>query len=405
MAWSFYFGCRILILFALSLSVSISYSGVNNNIAAAAGEYVLTLDHTNFSLAVSHHNFLVIQFWAPCEKMHKLLCKFGEELAPEYEKAASVLSTHEPPIVMAKIDDSADENKELADKFEVTGYPIIVISQNNGRDFYDYVGPKDADGIVRTLERFIDPSSIELKTDADAFRLIDEKKISIVGIFHKFYGEEFENFTVIANKLLRESWGFDVFHTSNASIIPRGEPSVITPTLRLLKPYDELSVDSQNFQVRAMENFIIGASFPLVTILSDPPPDIISQYLSQLPDEQVMLFLDSGNEHYEVFKSRFHNVAALHKCKGLRFVLIDAKTNEDDLKYSGLRFGQVPLILIDSYSGPSYMKPNLKPDDISPWLVDYKEGKLKPFLKSQPIHETNNDPSEVVVANSLEDML
>ncbi|KAI7743541.1 hypothetical protein M8C21_000740, partial [Ambrosia artemisiifolia] len=126
-----------------------------------AGNYVLTLDHTNFSQAASDHTFLVVQFYAPClsssEKMHKLLCKYVEELAPEYEKAASLLSTHEPPIVLAKMDGSAEENKEVADRFHITGYPTIVALQNEGRHFHYYTGPREADDIVRTLKRLVCP--------------------------------------------------------------------------------------------------------------------------------------------------------------------------------------------------------------------------------------------------------
>ena len=94
-----------------------------------------------------------------------------------------MLSTHEPPIVMAKIDGSAQEIKEISREFEITGYPTIVILQNGGRDFHYYAGPRDADGLVRTLERLISPPSIEIKTASEALTLIDDEKISIVSLF------------------------------------------------------------------------------------------------------------------------------------------------------------------------------------------------------------------------------
>ncbi|KAF5763223.1 putative protein disulfide-isomerase [Helianthus annuus] len=382
----------------LSLLTS-SISSVDN---VSAENYVLTLDHTNFSQAASDHSFLVVQFYAPCEKMHKLLCKYVEELAPEYEKAASLLSTHDPPIVLAKMDGSAEENKEVADRFEVTGYPTIVVLQNGGRDFHDYAGPREADGIVRTLKRLVCPPSTEIKTAADALSLIDKEKISIVGIFSTFSGEEFDKFTVIANEMLWDSWDFDVFHTTDASLLPRGESSVTTPTLRLLKPYDELFVDSQNFQVHDMRNFIIDASFPLVE--DNNTPSAVKQWLSQLSDEEVTLFVDS-DEHFNVFKIKLQNVAAVYKRERLRFSLSDLRTDEDVLEYYGLRFDQVPLIIIHSDDGSRYMKANIKPDDISSWLNEYKDGKLKRYLKSQPIPETNNEPLKVVVADSLQDMV
>nr|GFC31865.1 protein disulfide-isomerase-like [Tanacetum cinerariifolium] len=86
----------------------------------------------------------------------------------------------------------------------------------------------------------------------------------------------------------------------------------------------------------------------------------------------AFLYLDFENDNIDVFKNKYHNIAPLYKCKGIRFLLANAKTNEDDLKYSGLRFDQVPLIIIHSYVGRSYMKPNLQPDDIAPWLNDFK---------------------------------
>nr|XP_043621577.1 protein disulfide-isomerase-like [Erigeron canadensis] len=389
---------RILILlFASSLSI------FSNNVAAGAGGVsVLTLDHTNVSQAISDHNFLALQFWAPCENMHSLLCKFGEELAPEYEKAASVLSTREPRIVLAKIDGSVEENKELRHQFEITGYPTIVILQNGGTDFHYYAGPRDADGIVKSLKRLIAPPSIEIKTATDTLSLINEEKLSIVGIFPMFSGEEFENFTAVANKLLWESWDYDIFHTSDASFLPCGESLVTMPTLRLLKPYDELFVGTQNFEVLAMENFIFVASFPLVRILNNNLPDKITQLLSQLPDEEVMLFVDFDSEDFDIFKNKYHKLAALYKSKGIRFLLANPVTNRNVLEYDGLTFDQLPLIIIHSNNGPTYMKPNLKPDDIAPWLNEYKEGKLKAFLKSQPIPVTNDEPLKVVVADSLD---
>ncbi|PWA41374.1 PDI-like 1-1 [Artemisia annua] len=439
---------RILITILLTSFIISSYA-LNTTYLQIQGEYVLTLDHSNFTQVVSDHNFLVLQFYAPwsvmfyilnllyfnffgivagllhshnismnftytlhslsTENMNRLLYKFVEELEPEYEKAAWVLSTHEPPIVMAKIDGSAQENKEISREFEITGYPTIVILQNGGRDFHYYAGPRDVDGLVKTLERLIRPPSIEIKTTSDALAFIDDEKISIVGIFPTFSGEEFENFTAIANQVLWDSWDYDFYHTTDASLIPRGESSSLTtkPALRLLKPFDELFVDSQNFHVRDMENFIIEASIPLVTIVdyNNNNPPKIKDWISQLPDEQALLYLDFESDDFDVFKSKYHNIAPLYKCKGLRFLLGNAKTNEDDFKYSGLRFDQVPLIIIHSYHGSSYMKPNLRPDDIAPWLNDYKEGKLKPFYKSQPIPETNDEPLKVVVADSLQDMV
>ena len=65
---------------------------------------------------------------------------------------------------------------------------------------------------------------------------------SQVGIFPKFSGEEFENFMILAEKLRSD---YDFGHSTSAKLIPPGESSITKPTLRLLKPFDELFVDSK----------------------------------------------------------------------------------------------------------------------------------------------------------------
>lgn len=63
-----------------------------------------------------------------------------------------------------------------------------------------------------------------------------------VGVFPKFSGEEFDNFTALAEKLRSD---YDFGHTLNAKYLPRGESSVNGPIVRLFKPFDELFVDFQ----------------------------------------------------------------------------------------------------------------------------------------------------------------
>ncbi|ESR47456.1 hypothetical protein CICLE_v100013272mg, partial [Citrus x clementina] len=73
--------------------------------------------------------------------------------------------------------------------------------------------------------------------------------------------------------------------------------------------------------------------------------------------------------------------------------------------YFGLQESQVPLIVIQTNDGQKYLKPNLDADQIAPWVKEYKEGKVPPFRKSEPIPEENNEPVKVVVADSLQDMV
>lgn len=102
----------------------------------------------------------------------------------QYEKAASVLSKHDPPIPLAKIDAADEANKELAMQYEVQGLPTIKILRNGGKVVQDYKGPREADGIVQYVKKQLGPASVEIKSADDAANVIDDKKIFIVSIFY-----------------------------------------------------------------------------------------------------------------------------------------------------------------------------------------------------------------------------
>jgi hypothetical protein len=63
-----------------------------------------------------------------------------------------------------------------------------------------------------------------------------------VGVFPAFSGEEFVNFTALAEKLRSD---YEFGHTLDAKLLPRGESSVTGHIVRLLKSFDELFVDFQ----------------------------------------------------------------------------------------------------------------------------------------------------------------
>lgn len=98
----------------------------------------------------------------------------------QYEKAASIVSSDDPPIILAKIDASDESSREIAIKYEVQGFPTIKIFRDGGKKVQDYKGPRDADGIVAYLKKQAGPASAEIKSKEDVARLIDEKKITVV---------------------------------------------------------------------------------------------------------------------------------------------------------------------------------------------------------------------------------
>ncbi|XP_047311066.1 protein disulfide-isomerase-like [Impatiens glandulifera] len=376
-------------IFAISIFVSISCS-------ASEQEHVLTLEHSNFTDTLSKHDFVVVEFYAPW-------CGHCKQLAPEYEKAASVLSSHDPPIVLAKVDANEEANRELATQFQVQGFPTLKIFRNGGKNIQEYKGPREADGIVDYLKKQVGPASSEIKSAEDSASRIDEKKIFVVGIFPKFSGEEFENFTALSEKLRSD---YDFGHTLDAKLIPQGESSVNGPILRLLKPFDEKFVDFKDFDAEGMEKFIEESSLPTVTIFNKDPDNqpFLMKYFEN-PNAKAMLIVDFKSDAYSGLESTFKDVAVANKGKGVSFLLADLETSNGLLQYFGLNGDQAPLIFLQKTTGEKFYKAHLEADHIAPWVNDYLEGALKPFIKSEAIPEVNDEPVKVVVANNLQELV
>lgn len=100
----------------------------------------------------------------------------------QYEKAASELSSHVPPLVLAKIDASDEKNKEFATKYSVQGFPTIKILRNGGKAVQDYNGPRESDGIVTYLKKQSGPASFEIKSADDAAEVVGDKNVVAVSV-------------------------------------------------------------------------------------------------------------------------------------------------------------------------------------------------------------------------------
>lgn len=376
----------LLCLFAILLSVSIAQADESES-----KEFVVTLDHSNFTDFVAKHKFIVVEFYAPW-------CGHCKKLAPEYEKAASILSTSDPPVVLAKVDANEEKNKPIASEFDVRGYPTLKILRYGGGVVQEYKGPRDADGMVTYLKKQSGPASLEIKSAEDANSVIDSDKILVVGVFPEFSGEQFENYTTLAERLRAD---YEFGHTVDAKLLPRGDSSASGPIVRLFKPFDELVVDFQDFNVDALVKFVEEASTPTVTLFNKDPkhhPFVVKFFNS--PNAKAMLFLNFSTEQFDAFKSKYHDVASLYKGNDLSFLMGDVDSSQGAFQYFGLKEEQVPLIIIQTNDGQKYLKPNVEPDQIESW-----DGKVKPYRKSEPIPEANVEPVKVVVADNMQELV
>ncbi|XP_019094985.1 PREDICTED: protein disulfide isomerase-like 1-1 [Camelina sativa] len=377
-------------------------------------ELVLTLNHSNYDEIINKHNFIVVNFYTSWY----IYC---DSFNISYEEVASELSSHVPPVVFAKIDASEEANREfVTTDVGIARFPSILIFRYRGKLHEWYLGPKKADDIAFFLKRLSKEPlpSLHIKSADDVAEFVGDKKVFVVGIFPKLPGSEFDSFLAAAYKFradydsataedkIKLHFNYTFAHTLDAKLLPSGEPTVTGPLVRIFKPFDELVVDSKDFESEALEKFVKESSFPLVTVFDKDPnntPYVIRFFYS--PYTKVMLYINLTGEAAESFKCKYREVATSNKGQGLRFLLGGVNDSQGTLKNYGHKESHIPLIIIETASGKNYLKANVEIDQIESWVKDFKEGKLAPYVKSQPIPTENNDLVKVVVSNSFDDMV
>jgi len=147
----------------------------------------------NFDELLLERKYNLVEFYAPW-------CGHCKALAGPYSEAAKMLAEKETgsDVRLIKVDATAET--ELADRFQVQGYPTLLWFVNGINS--EYEGPRTANGIVEWIEEHMLPSLRE-STEADIAGVI-EKRTPAEGIFvFKGPAESFKSIATDAAEELR----------------------------------------------------------------------------------------------------------------------------------------------------------------------------------------------------------
>jgi protein disulfide-isomerase A1 len=137
---------------------------------------VLSLTKDTFDDAVKNNKHLLVKFVAPW-------CGHCKSLAPAYAAAAKALADSGSEIKLATVDATIEQ--DLAQKFEVKGYPTIKFF-SDGTTF-EYTGGRAQDDIVNWLKKKTGPAAEELKTVDDLNKLKEANDVVVIGAFKVDY--------------------------------------------------------------------------------------------------------------------------------------------------------------------------------------------------------------------------
>uniref|UniRef100_A0A4W5N3Z3 Protein disulfide-isomerase A3 n=1 Tax=Hucho hucho TaxID=62062 RepID=A0A4W5N3Z3_9TELE len=333
-----------------------------------AASDVLELGDSDFDYTVAEYETVLVEFFAPW-------CGHCQQLAPEYETAATKLKGTVP---LAKVDCTV--NSETCGRFGVNGYPTLKIFRN-GEDFAAYDGPRSADGIVSYMKKQAGPSSVPL----------DLYSPSLLSDSHRFA------------------------HTADLSLgLKHG---VESDTVVLFRPprlnskfEDSLVKSDEAVSTASLRQFIRDNVFGLCPHLTAENRENMRGRDLLVAYYNVDYLRNIKGTNY--WRNRVMKVATQFQSQGLSYAVANRAEFQEELEEEfGLGLsdgGELPLITIRNREGHKYsMQEEFTRDgkSLERFLEDYFAGKLKRQVKSEAAPENNDGPVKVVVADNFEEIV
>ena len=160
---------------------------------------------------------------------------------------------------MAKID--ATEETELAEKFEVRGYPTIKFFRNGKA--IEYTGGRSSEDILKWLKKKTGPAAQTLTTADEAKAFKSSADVVVVGFFSDLESADAKAFLEAAAE--NDEYPFAISSESNVW----SELGVDSPKIVLFKKFDEGRNDLEEaVSVESVKKFVVSNSLPLVVQFS-----------------------------------------------------------------------------------------------------------------------------------------
>ncbi|XP_022621967.1 protein disulfide-isomerase A4 [Seriola dumerili] len=363
-------------------------------------EATLVLTKDNFDETVNNADIILVEFYAPW-------CGHCKRLAPEYEKAAKELSQRSPPIPLAKVD--ATVENEIATRFGVTGYPTLKIFRK-GKAF-DYSGPREKYGIVDYMGEQAGPPSKQVQAAKQVQELIkDGDDAVIVGVFSGEQDAAYEIYIEACN-VLREDFTFRHSFSSEVSKLLKASPGqvVIVQPEKFRSKFEPAShtlAVKDSTSVSEVQEFFKKHVIPLV---GHRKPSNDAKRYTKRPLVVVYYGVDFSFDYRKA--TQFWRSKVLEVAKEFpeyTFAIADEEDYAEELKSLGLsESGEEVNVGILADGGKKFaMEPEeFDAEVLQDFVMAFKKGKLKPIIKSQPVPKNNKGPVKVVVGKTFDEIV
>ncbi|NXP02300.1 PDIA2 isomerase, partial [Thinocorus orbignyianus] len=392
---------------------------------------VLVLHEHNFDRALSEHQLLLVEFYAPW-------CRHCQRLAPAFAQAAAALRDESSPARLGKVDATAQT--ALANEFNITSYPTLKLFRDGNRTHpLAYTGRMDTKGIVSWMQRRAGPSATLLQDPDAATAFIGSQDVVVVGFFKVGWGGGRRVSTTVVAVAMGthevatqdlESKAAQVFYEVAGDVVDM--PFAVVEAAELFKAYG-LSADTiclfkkeRSPHHPSPQQFDEGrADFPvdpeqgldaaeLTQLLRVHRLELVMEFTNETSDHifgakiphHMLLFLNKSSSGQLELQDDFRAAAGTFRGKVL-FVLVDvAGYGADVLPFFGMTPADAPTLrLVKMENNRKYQMDQdvFSETAIRTFVQAVLDGKVKPrLLSAEPPEDWDTRPVKVLVGKTFE---
>jgi len=335
---------------------------------AATAEEVLALTSKTFDEHLNTNKYTLVEFYAPW-------CGHCKKLAPEYEKAASLLKGKVPVV---KID--ATEEKDVASKYGVKGYPMLIWFDSGKNKEYD--GGKTADAIVEWVTSMTGPAVKEIYVSAPE---------SLTKVVMVLYGPSLlKGFEAAANANRRKALWYYKNTQDAAKVVLQHQGE------------DSITISDYPGDQKTLEKYVHDHELPMFGKLD---ADSFDKYLESGKGLVWSLFeLEGGRIESVEEKHRPMMQEVARKFQGKYAI-----TYSDTEKFKDALAGMVgvtkfPAIAVQKKAGDKkkYLYTGeMTSAAIIRFVEDVESGRIQPNLKTEPAPSSNSGNVRTVVGSTF----
>jgi len=362
----------------------------------AFGSDVIDLTDANFDSEVNRHDFILVEFFAPW-------CGHCKKLAPEYEKAATRLKREDPPIPLAKMDCTA--NQDTCSKHGVSGYPTLKMFRSGAAS--DYNGPRQEDGIVKFILKQAAPAYKELNTPEALEKFLTYPDGVVVGYFAAKHSwvKTFQKaadslrddyrFGIVTNEDMLATYKNQVVFHRAQRLQSKFEPSeVVMP---------EQAPNKANMGEFVREHFFGKCAHATADNFGKmEKPLVLVMY--EVDYAKNLKGTNYWRNRVVKWSKEYHDsmtfaIANKDEMSGV-LQLTDLPKNAD-----GAKQPKPVCVIIDSSDRKYIMKDLVGKDTFPAFLAAFKEGSVEPYIKSEEVPASNDAGVKVVVGKNFDEIV